>query len=155
MDPFYLKKLQIVLNDFFVAIKTITPESIEKEESRKEWINLNNSFSWQMYHKYPEHEIISEDMSARLHKYMLIICADMMTRDFTNKCPGCFWLLSFIDSELAKRRAEDLQGRVKELERPWWSRRGKNKDVGGSGERMDVLLEDLEKLSCSEKREED
>jgi hypothetical protein len=50
---------------------------------------------------------------------------------------------------------EDLQGRVKELERPWWSRSGKNKDGSGSGERMVDLLEDLEKLSCSEKREED
>jgi hypothetical protein len=114
MDPFYLKKLQIVLNDFFVAIKTITPESIEKEESRKEWINLNNSFSWQMYHKYPEHEIISEDMSARLHKYMLIICADMMTRDFTNKCRGCYWLLNFIDSELAKQKLRELKENLDE-----------------------------------------
>ncbi len=31
---------------------------------------------------------------------------------------------------------EDLQGRVKELERPWWSRRDKNKEKSGSGERM-------------------
>jgi polyhydroxyalkanoate synthesis regulator phasin len=55
---------------------------------------------------------------------------------------------------------EDLQGRVKELERPWYERRPKNKvgrlsyQVGsGSGERMVDLLEDLEKLSCSEKLE--
>jgi hypothetical protein len=50
---------------------------------------------------------------------------------------------------------QDLQGRVKELERPWYSRSGKNKARSGSGERMVDLLEDLEKLSCSEKREED
>ncbi len=50
---------------------------------------------------------------------------------------------------------EDIQGRVKKLEQPWWSRRGKYKDGSGSGERMVVLLRDLEKLSCSEKREED
>ncbi len=50
---------------------------------------------------------------------------------------------------------EDLQGRVKKLEKPWWPRRAKNKDGSGSGERMVDLLEDLEKLSCSEKREED
>ncbi len=50
---------------------------------------------------------------------------------------------------------EDLQGRVKKLEQSWCPRRAKNKDGSGSGERMVVLLGDLEKLSCSEKREED
>jgi hypothetical protein len=50
---------------------------------------------------------------------------------------------------------EDLQGRVKELERPWYERRPKKKVGSGSGERMVDLLEDLEKLSCSEKLEED
>ncbi len=53
------------------------------------------------------------------------------------------------------RSIKDLQGRVKELERPWYSRSGKNKARSGSGERMVDLLEDLEKLSCSEKGEED
>jgi hypothetical protein len=105
MDPFYLKKLQIVFTDVFIGIETITPERIRDEKSREEWINLKNSFSWLKYHKYPEHEIISENMSALMHKYMLIMCADMLIRDFINNCPGCFWLLSFIDSELAKRRA--------------------------------------------------
>jgi len=50
---------------------------------------------------------------------------------------------------------QDLQGRVKELERPWYSRSGKKKAGSGSGERMVDLLEDLEKLSCSEKGEKD
>jgi hypothetical protein len=50
---------------------------------------------------------------------------------------------------------KNLEGRVKELERPWYSRSGKKKAGSGSGERMVDLLEDLEKLSCSEKREED
>jgi hypothetical protein len=50
---------------------------------------------------------------------------------------------------------EDLQGRVKELERPLWKKIINTKNRSGSGERMVDLLEDLEKLSCSEKREED
>ena len=104
MDPFYLSKLQIIFNDFFIAIQSIKPERIN-QESRSEWINLNNSFSYQKYHRYSEHVIINENMSALLHKYMLIICADMLLPDLIRSCPGCFWLLSFIDAELAKRRA--------------------------------------------------
>ena len=50
---------------------------------------------------------------------------------------------------------EDLQGRVKKLEKSWWPWSAKNKGGSGSGERMVDLLGDLEKLSCSEKREED
>ncbi len=69
MDPFYLSKLQIVLTDFFLAIQKINPEHIRDEASKTEWINLNNSFSYQKYAKYPEHEIISEstDIAAQRH----------------------------------------------------------------------------------------
>jgi predicted dithiol-disulfide oxidoreductase (DUF899 family) len=104
MDPFYLSKLQSIFADFFLGIQSIKSERIH-QESISEWINLNNSFSYQKYHRYPEQVIISENMSALLHKYMLIICADMLTPDFTKACPGCYWILSFIDTELAKRRA--------------------------------------------------
>jgi hypothetical protein len=104
MEPFYLSKLQTVFTTFFLGIQSIKTEYMN-EESRTEWINLNNSFSYQKYHRYPEHVIISENTSALLHKYMLIICADMLLPDLTRSCPGCFWLLSFIDAELAKRRA--------------------------------------------------
>jgi hypothetical protein len=54
-----------------------------------------------------------------------------------------------------KSSIEDLQGRVKKLEKSWWPWSAKNKGGSGSGERMVDLLGDLEKLSCSEKREED
>jgi hypothetical protein len=103
MEPFYLSKLQVVFTTFFLGIQNIKPEHMNAK-SRTEWINLNNSFSYQQFHKYPEHVIISENTSALLHKYMLIICADMLLRDFTTDCPGCFWLLSFIDAEVAKRK---------------------------------------------------
>ncbi len=105
MDPFYLSKLQIVFGDFFIAVDSITTERIRDEKSRAEWINLKIIFPYQQYHRYPENDIISENTSALLHKYMLIMCADFMIKDFTNNCPGCCWLLSFIDGELAKRRA--------------------------------------------------
>jgi hypothetical protein len=103
MDPFYLSKLQTVFTDFFLGILSIKPEHMN-EESRTEWINLNNSFSYQKYHRYPEHVIISENTSALLHKYMLIICVDKFLPNLTKYCPGCYWLLSFIDAELAKRK---------------------------------------------------
>jgi hypothetical protein len=70
----------------------------------------------------------------------------------------------FVDADIKNIKGEmtattssikDLQGRVRELERPWYSRSGKKKAGSVSGERMVDLLEDLEKLSCSEKREED
>jgi methyl-accepting chemotaxis protein len=70
----------------------------------------------------------------------------------------------FVDAEIKNIKGgmttttssiQDLQGRVKELERPWYSRSGKKKAGSGSGERMVDLLEDLEKLSCSEKGEKD
>jgi len=105
MEPFYLAKLQTITADFFIAVDSIKTESIRNEQSRAEWINLNNISPYQKYHMFPENVIISENMSALLHKYMLIMCADFMIKDFTNKCPGCCWLLSFIDAELAKRRA--------------------------------------------------
>ena len=103
MDPFYLSKLQTVFTTFFLGIQSIKSEYMN-EESRTEWINLNNSFSYQQYHRYPEHVIISENTSALLHKYMLMICADMLLPNLTKYCPGCYWLLSFIDKELAKRK---------------------------------------------------
>jgi hypothetical protein len=45
MDPFYLSKLQIIFNDFFLGIQRINPERIADKESREEWINLNKNFS--------------------------------------------------------------------------------------------------------------
>jgi hypothetical protein len=103
MDPFYLSKLQTVFTTFFLGIQSIKTEYMN-EESRTEWINLNNRFSYQKYHRYPEHVIISENTSALLHKYMLIICVDKFLPNLTKYCPGCYWLLSFIDAELAKRK---------------------------------------------------
>jgi hypothetical protein len=44
-------------------------------------------------------------MSALLHKYMHIICADFLLRDLTAACPGCYWLLIVIDTQLAKHKA--------------------------------------------------
>jgi hypothetical protein len=70
----------------------------------------------------------------------------------------------FVDADIKNIKGEmtattssikDLQGRVRELERPWYSRSGKKKAGSGSGERMVDLLEDLEKLSCNEKGEKD
>jgi len=103
MDPFYLSKLQTVFTTFFLGIKNIKPEFLS-EESKREWTNLSNSFSYQEYHRYPEHVIISENVSALLHKYMLIICDHNCLPILTKSCPGCYWLLSFIDTELAKRK---------------------------------------------------
>ena len=96
MDPFYLSKLQINFTDFFIAIQSISTESIRDEKSRAEWINLNNISPYQKYHRFPENVIISENTSALLHKYMLIMCADFMIKDFTHNCPGCCWLLSIV-----------------------------------------------------------
>jgi hypothetical protein len=114
MDAFYLQKLNIAVSDFFIALKDITPESIKRKESRTEWIKLKNSFSWRIEHQYAEHEIITKEMSALLHKYMLIMCVDFMIKDFTIKCPGCYWLLNFIDSELAKQKLRELKENLDE-----------------------------------------
>jgi hypothetical protein len=70
----------------------------------------------------------------------------------------------FVDADIKNIKGEmtattssikDLQGRVKELERPLWKKIIKTKNRSASGERIVDLLEDLEKLSCSEKLEED
>ena len=96
MDPFYLDKLQIVFTDFFIAVDSIKTEDIRDEKSRAEWINLKNIHPHEKYHRYPENVIIIENTSALLHKYMLIMCADFMIKDFTHNCPGCCWLLSIV-----------------------------------------------------------
>jgi hypothetical protein len=84
-----------------------------------------------------------------------------MIEEGINKMQGT---MVFVDTDIKNIKREittttssiqDLQGRVKELERPLWKKIIKTKNRSGSGERMVDLLEDLEKLSCSEKLEED
>ena len=39
-----------------------------------------------------------------LHKYMLIVCAEMLVRDVQINCPGWVWVIMEIDTQIAKKK---------------------------------------------------
>lgn len=104
MEPFYLSKLRRIFDDLFLGLRNIKPEYINNEESKREWERLNTYFQWTPGTQWAEDLIINENMSDLLHKYMMIVCAHMLTVDVTSSCPGWPWLLTFIDTQLAKKK---------------------------------------------------
>ena len=105
MDPFYLTKLQLIFNDLFIGLRSIPLEDVRDATSRAELVKLHEEFAWQTSTRYAEDVIVSESMSGLLHKYMMVVHEGMLTKHITDACPGWPWLLTFIDTQLAKQRA--------------------------------------------------
>ena len=105
MEAFYVRNLQMVFCDFFDGLQTIPVAGMRDEASKEEWTKLQQSFTYVKGHRYAEDVIINENMSTLLHKYMSMVNVNIQMYQVIAACPGWAWLLMYIDTEIAKKRA--------------------------------------------------
>ena len=93
--------LRVAWCDFFYAISEIQIDNI-RIANQTEWNELRSSFPFVRGRQYTQQEIVTESMANLLHKYMAIVCTNMLVRDIENVCPGWPWLLMEMNAQVAK-----------------------------------------------------